>query len=280
MKRRNFLKSAIAAGVTLVCGSTPVSIDGNKKVIDIDSTLAPDGIKDIEGLFSDIHPGDFIIIGNRPGISKMDISYRLLRHFVDRKKATAFFNYEISKENAAMHILSSDSHAEDKDLLLRANSGRLEKKDWAKLVKTTGEVSDFSIYIDDTPATTKELCNKIKALNSMQQGLGIIIIDCLQLLKANGHYKGMEQNIIEASKALKHLANELKVPVVAFTYLKRNVELTAGKRPVLADIGLIEQYADMVIFLHRNDITAGQKTTAGNHIEVMVAKNRHGGIYA
>lgn len=237
MKRRNFIKSAIAAGITLVCGSIPTSIAGTKKMIDINSTPISVVIGDIEGLIPDIHQGDFIIIGSRPVFSKIDISYRLIRHFVDMKKTAAFFSYEISKENISLHIMLRELYAEYKDSLLGTGSGDFWSIEVIKLLNVAKIVSDYPIYLDDTPTTTRELCNKITALNSKHQDLGIIIIDCLQFLKANGSSEDMEQDMIQASKSLKQLAKELNVPIVAFNYIRRNVELEADKRPVLADLG-------------------------------------------
>lgn len=280
MKRRDFIKWSLATGIALSSGSALAGVTKNIMTDkNREEAIVYAGIKDIEGLFSQIHPGDFIIIGGSPGISKVDISYRLGRHFtgIDMKKAVMIYNYEISREKMVLHILTRGLYDEDEDLLLRASSNNLYMNDWVKLTKAAADVSNYPIFIDDSAATIELLCNKTKALNSMQQqGLGIVIVDCLQLINRSKYCKNMEENMFEASKALKCLATEMNIPVVAFSYLRKNAELRADKKPVLADLGIIEQHADMVVFLQNKNIDAGKQLHADRQVKVIVAKNKYG----
>ena len=190
------------------------------------------------------------------------------------KVPVMIFSLEMSKEQLVKRILSSESEIDS----MKLNNANLDSDEWLKLGEASGRLSDIPIYIDDTPALSsseiRAKCRKAK----LEKNVGLIIIDYLQLMESRTNNASRQQEISEISRSLKILAKELDVPVIALSQLSRATESRADHRPMLSDLresGSIEQDADIVMFLHREDYY-DKETEKKNIAEVIIAKNRNG----
>ena len=190
------------------------------------------------------------------------------------KVPVMIFNLEMSKEQLVKRMLSSESEIDS----MKINNANLEQEDWIKMADASNRLADVPIYIDDTPVLTpseiRAKCRKAK----LEKNIGLIIIDYLQLMESKTANGSRQQEISEISRGLKILAKELNVPVIALSQLSRATESRADHRPMLSDLresGSIEQDADIVMFLHREDYY-DKETEKKNVTEVIIAKNRHG----
>ena len=194
-------------------------------------------------------------------------------------KPVALFNMEMGAEQLAMRMLSSQGQIDG----YKIRNGRLENNDWKRVNEAISRLSDTKIYIDDTPGMTiSEIRAKCRRLASSESGLGIVIIDYLQLISGSAKYAGnRQQEVSEISRSLKTLAMELDIPIVALAQLSRTVEGREDKRPLLSDLresGSIEQDADIVAFLYRDDYYTKQVSIDENtsKSEFIIAKHRNG----
>lgn len=240
-------------------------------------TGVPSGFKDIDELTSGFQPGDLIIIGGRPGMGKTAFALNIAQHVaIDLKEPVAVFSLEMSKEQLAMRMLCAES-------MVNASSvrkGFISKQDWPKLTNAAGRLADAPIFIDDSSAiTVLEVRAKARRLKMEHGGLSLVVVDYLQLMKSRGNFERREQEISEISRSLKALAKELKVPVVALSQLNRAVEQRGEKKPTLADLresGAIEQDADVIIFLYRDEIYNKNNPSNKGKAEIIIAKQRNG----
>jgi len=213
------------------------------------------GFYDLDKLTSGFHANELIIIAARPGMGKTAFALNLATNIaMNCDKAVALFNMEMGAEQLAMRMLSSVGQIEGYKL----RNGRLEHNDWKRVNEAISRLADTKMFIDDTPGMTiAEIRAKCRRLASSENGLGIVIIDYLQLINGSARYAGnRQQEVSEISRSLKTLAMELEVPVVALAQLSRSVEGREDKRPILSDLresGSIEQDADIVAFLYRDD---------------------------
>jgi replicative DNA helicase len=213
------------------------------------------GFYDLDKLTSGFHANELIIIAARPGMGKTAFALNLATNIaMNCDKAVALFNMEMGAEQLAMRMLSSVGQIEGYKL----RNGRLEHNDWKRVNEAISRLADTKMFIDDTPGMTiAEIRAKCRRLASSENGLGIVIIDYLQLINGSTRYAGnRQQEVSEISRSLKTLAMELEVPVVALAQLSRSVEGREDKRPILSDLresGSIEQDADIVAFLYRDD---------------------------
>jgi len=186
----------------------------------------------------------------------------------------AIFSLEMSKEQLALRMLSSEARVDSQ----RIRRGFLGEPDWPKLISAAGRLSDAQIFIDDTPAiTVLEMKAKARRLKS-EVGLGLVILDYLQLMRSGGYKDSREQEISDISRSLKALAKELDVPVVALSQLNRKVEDRGDKRPQMADLrdsGAIEQDADLIAFIYRDEIYNKASEEKG-FAEIIIGKQRNG----
>ena len=236
------------------------------------------GFIDLDNKISGLNPSDLIIVAARPAMGKsafvLNIASFVALHM---KVPVMIFSLEMSKEQMVTRILSSESEIDS----MKLRNANFESEDWLKLGETSGKLSDMPLYIDDTPGlSASELrakCRKAK----LEKNIGLIIIDYLQLMESkNKNTSSRQQEIADISRSLKILAKELKVPVIALSQLSRATESRADHRPMLGDLresGAIEQDADIVLFLHREDYY-DPETEKKNVAEVIVAKNRNGEI--
>jgi len=238
------------------------------------------GFYDLDKITSGLHPNELIIIAARPAMGKTAFAVNLATNIaVQSKKTVALFNMEMSAEQLAMRMLSSIGQID----AYKLRNGRLEHNDWKRVNEAISRLADTKLFIDDTPGMTiSEIRAKCRRLASSEGGLGIVIIDYLQLISGSAKYAGnRQQEVSEISRSLKTLAMELEIPVVALAQLSRTVEGREDKRPLLSDLresGSIEQDADIVAFLYRDDYYTKQITIDENtsESEFIIAKHRSG----
>ena len=238
------------------------------------------GFYDLDKITSGLHPNELIIIAARPAMGKTAFAVNLATNIaVSSKKTVALFNMEMGAEQLAMRMLSSLGQIDGYKL----KNGRLEHNDWKRVNEAISRLADTKLFIDDTPGMTiSEIRAKCRRLASSEGGLGIVIIDYLQLISGSAKYAGnRQQEVSEISRSLKTLAMELEIPVIALAQLSRTVEGREDKRPLLSDLresGCIEQDADRVAFLYRDDYYTKQVTIDENtsESEFIIAKHRNG----
>lgn len=240
-------------------------------------TGAPSGFADLDELTTGFQPSDLIIIGGRPSMGKTALGLNIAQHIaVDMREPVAIFSLEMSKEQLAMRLLCSEAMVDSNSV----RKGFIRKEDWHKLTSAAGRLAEAPIFIDDSSGTAVlEMRAKARRLKMEQGGLSLIIVDYLQLMRGRGSFERREQEISEISRSLKALAKELKVPVVALSQLNRGVELRHDKRPSLSDLresGAIEQDADVIIFLYRDEVYNKDNPANKGKAEVIIAKQRNG----
>ena len=243
-------------------------------------TGIPTGFYDLDKVTSGLHENELIIIAARPAMGKTAFALNLATNIaMNTDKTVALFNMEMSGEQLAMRMLSSVGQIEANKL----RSGKLEHHDWKKFNEAMSRLAETKLFIDDTAGMTiSEIKAKCRRLYNSEGGLGIIIIDYLQLISGSAKYAGnRQQEVSEISRSLKTLAMELNVPVIALAQLSRTVEGREDKRPLLSDLresGSIEQDADIVAFLYRDDYYTKQISIDENtsKSEFIIAKHRSG----
>ena len=243
-------------------------------------TGLPTGFYDLDKVTSGLHENELIIIAARPAMGKTAFALNLATNIaMNTDKTVALFNMEMSGEQLAMRMLSSVGQIEAGKL----RSGKLEHHDWKKFNEAMSRLAETKLFIDDTSGMTiSEIKAKCRRLHNSEGGLGVIIIDYLQLISGSAKYAGnRQQEVSEISRSLKTLAMELNVPVIALAQLSRTVEGREDKRPLLSDLresGSIEQDADIVAFLYREDYYTKQISIDENtsKSEFIIAKHRSG----
>ncbi|MBR2290671.1 MAG: replicative DNA helicase [Clostridia bacterium] len=234
------------------------------------------GFSGIDRMTSGLHNSDLLIIAARPAMGKSAFAINIATNAAKSGVPTAIFNLEMSKEQVANRILASEAMVDSNKL----RTGQLDDNDWMKLASASGIVSEAPIYIVDTPGISimeiRTKCRKLK----MEKNLGLVVIDYLQLVTASGRKNASrEQEISEISRSLKILAKELNIPVIALSQLSRSAEKRQDdKRPMLSDLresGAIEQDADIVMFIYREDYY-NPDTPEKNVAEIIFAKHRGG----
>ena len=244
----------------------------NKNVLSGVST----GYADLNKVTNGFQPSDLIIIAGRPGMGKTAFSLNVALNaaYSDEKKSVAFFTLEMSSQQLVQRLLSATAQIES----AKIRSGHFTQQDWQKLASVGSELSSLNFFLDDTPAINplelRAKCRRIKR----EHGLDLVFVDYLQLMSSS---KGdnREQQISDISRSLKALAKELNIPVVALSQLNRGVEQRQDKRPMISDLresGAIEQDADLIIFLYRDEVYTKDKCVEPGVAEVILAKHRHG----
>ena len=239
-------------------------------------TGVPTGFTDLDYRTAGLHGSELILIAARPAMGKTAFALNLASNAAIRgKTGVAIFSLEMSKDQLVNRMLCSEAMVDSNKM----RTGKLEEDDWAKLAQAIGPLSEANVFIDDTPGITvmeiRTKCRKLK----LEKNIGLVIIDYLQLITGNGKKGGSrEQEISEISRSLKILAKELNVPVIALSQLSRAVEQRPDHRPMLSDLresGAIEQDADIVMFLYRDDVY-NKESEKKDIAEVIIAKQRGG----
>ncbi|HHU63270.1 MAG TPA: replicative DNA helicase [Clostridiales bacterium] len=238
-------------------------------------TGIPTGFPDIDYKTSGFQPSDLILIAARPSMGKTAFALNIAQYAaLHAQKSVAIFSLEMSKEQLVNRMLCSEANIDSH----RMRTGNLDENDWPRLAMAVGPLAKAPIYIDDTPAiSVLEMRSKARRLK-LERGLDIIIVDYLQLMQGRGRADNRQQEISEISRSLKALARELDVPVVALSQLSRAPETRNDHRPILSDLresGAIEQDADLVMFLYRDEYY-NPDTDKKNIAEIIIAKQRNG----
>ena len=239
-------------------------------------TGIPTGFSDLDFRTSGLHNSDLILVAARPAMGKSAFALNIATNAAVRAKVpVAIFSLEMSKEQMTSRILCSEAMVDSN----KVRTGKIDDEEWSKLAAASGELSEANIYIDDTPGISimeiRAKCRKMK----IEKNIGLVVIDYLQLVQGSGKRGGSrEQEIAEISRSLKILAKEINVPVIALSQLSRAPEQRPDHRPMLSDLresGSIEQDADIVMFLYRDDYY-NQDSEKKNIAEVILAKHRAG----
>ncbi|MGZ9585945.1 replicative DNA helicase [Paenibacillus marinisediminis] len=242
------------------------------------TTGIPSGFIDLDKMTAGFQRNDLIIVAARPSVGKTAFALNIAQNVGVRAKETvAIFSLEMSAAQLVQRMICAESNVD----ATRLRTGALEDDDWEKLTMSIASLSEAQIFIDDTPGVTvadiRAKCRRLKK----EHGLGMILIDYLQLIHGRGKAgENRQQEVSEISRTLKMIARELEVPVIALSQLSRGVEQRQDKRPMMSDLresGSIEQDADIVAFLYRDDYY-NQDTEKKNIIEIIIAKQRNGPV--
>ena len=240
-----------------------------------DITGIPTGYYELDKITSGFHPHELIIIAARPGMGKTAIALNIVNNIaINAKKTVALFNMEMGAEQLAMRMLSSVGQIEANKL----KNGNLEHSDWKRVNEAMSRLSNTKIFIDDTAGITAgEIRSKCRRLAASPTGLDIVVIDYLTLITGSSkNGANRQQEVAEISRALKTMAMELDVPVIALSQLSRGIEQRTDKKPMLSDLresGAIEQDADIVAFLHCSD---EEREKENSLMELVIRKHRNG----
>jgi replicative DNA helicase len=235
----------------------------------------PTGFTELDNLTHGLHPGQLVIVAARPAVGKSTLALDIARHAAIRKrKAVIFFSLEMSRSEIAMRMLSAETQIP----LQNMRKGTMGETDWVRIADVRSKISDAPLYIDDSPNLTMvEIRAKSRRL-AERVGLQMIVIDYLQLLTSGKKVESRQQEVSEFSRALKLLAKELGVPLIAISQLNRKSEEAKDKKPDISQLresGSLEQDADVVILLHRPDLGEKEHPRAGE-ADVILAKQRNG----
>ncbi len=238
-------------------------------------TGVPTGYKELDAMTSGFQRSDLIIIAARPSVGKTAFALNIAQNVAVRsQKSVGVLSLEMSKEQLVQRMICAEANI-DAGVL---RTGQLKDEDWTKLTMGIASLSDASLFIDDTPGITlTEIRSRLRRLK-VEHGLDLVVIDYLQLIQTGNKSDNRQQEISEISRSLKGLARELDVPIVALSQLSRSVESRQDKRPMLSDIresGSIEQDADIVAFLYRDDYY-DPESEKKNIVEVIIGKQRNG----
>ncbi len=238
-------------------------------------TGVPTGFTDLDERLSGLQPSALVIVGARPSMGKTSLALGLAAHAaIERRLPVLFFSLEMSHLELTQRLLCSEARVDSS----RMRNGKLHESDWPKVVNAIGKLGEAPLFIDDNAnLTVMEIRAKARRLKS-REGLGLIVVDYLQLMSGHGPAENRQVEVSEISRGLKILARELAVPVVALSQLSRNLEARADKRPVLADLresGSLEQDADVVLFIYRDEVYNKDSADKGA-AEIIIAKHRNG----
>jgi replicative DNA helicase len=245
-----------------------------------DVTGVASGFTDLDSMTSGLQPGELVIVAGRPSMGKTAFAINIAEHVaLEGRKPVAIFSMEMGGVQLAMRMIGSVGKLNQHDL----RTGRLQADDWPRLTHALGRLNEADIFIDETAALNSlELRSRARRLHRQSNGLGLIIIDYLQLMSSPSS-KASENRateISEISRSLKALAKELQVPVMALSQLNRSLEQRPNKRPMMSDLresGAIEQDADLILFIYRDEVYNPDSPDKGK-AEIIIGKQRNGPI--
>jgi replicative DNA helicase len=240
-------------------------------------TGIPSGFRALDTLTSGFQPGNLIILAARPSMGKSALALCAAANLgVRHETPVALFTLEMSKSEVTQRLMCSEAKVESN----RLRSGKLAQDDWPRLTAACDKLMKAPIYVDDTGSITMmELRSKARRLKSREPNLGLIIVDYLQLMTSGATVENRVQEVSQISRSLKVLARDLDVPILALSQLSRAVEQRHDKRPILSDLresGSIEQDADLVFFVYRDEYYNGEESDQQGLAEVILAKHRNG----
>jgi replicative DNA helicase len=236
------------------------------------------GFRDLDRLTSGFQPGNLVIVAARPSMGKSALALCMAANVAVRHEAPiALFTLEMSKAEVTQRLMCSEAKVESQ----RLRTGKLGVDDWPRLTAACDKLAKSPIYVDDTGSITMmEIRSKLRRLKSQQPSLGLVIVDYLQLMTSGTTVENRVQEVSQISRSLKVLARDLDVPIVALSQLSRAVEQRHDKRPILSDLresGSIEQDADLVLFVYRDEYYNPEETDSAGIAELILAKHRNGG---
>ena len=239
-------------------------------------TGVPTGFDDLDEKLTGLHGQELILIAARPAMGKTAFALNIAQYAAMKKGVpVAIFSLEMSKEQLATRLIEMDSMVDSQAI----RTGQLKDSDWNKIMESTYRVGETPMYIDDTPGISiGELRSKCRKLKQTKD-IGLIVIDYLQLMNASGKSESRQQEISTISRSLKKLARELNVPVIALSQLNRAVDSREDHRPVMSDLresGAIEQDADVIMFIYRDDYYNKEDSPKPGIADIIVAKQRNG----
>lgn len=242
-------------------------------------TGVPTGFSELDEMTAGLQPSDLVIVAARPSMGKTSFVLNIAQHVGTReeKMTVGFFSLEMSKEQLFMRLLTSEARINAK----KFRGGYLSDRDWGRLSEALGVLSDSRIFIDDTASIgVLEMRAKARRLKA-EHGLHLLVVDYVQLMQGRGRFENRQLEIASISRALKGLAKELHVPVVALSQLSRAPETRSDHRPQLSDLresGSLEQDADVVLFIYRDDVYKGEDQEDDGIAEIIIGKQRNGPI--
>jgi replicative DNA helicase len=242
-----------------------------------DITGTASGYRELDRLTAGFQPGNLIIVAARPSMGKSALALGMAANVAVRhEKPVALFTLEMSKSEVTQRLMCSEGKVESQ----RLRTGKLAVDDWPRLTAACDKLAKAPIYVDDTASITMmEIRSKLRRLKMRQPDLGLVIIDYLQLMTSGTSAENRVQEVSQISRALKVLARDLDVPIIALSQLSRAVEQRHDKRPILSDLresGSIEQDADLVMFVYRDEYYNPEETDSAGIAEVILAKHRNG----
>ena len=240
-------------------------------------TGVPTGFNDLDEILSGLQPSALYIVGARPAMGKTAFGLNVATHVARASdKPVMVFSLEMGHQELTQRVLSSEARVDSSKL----RTGKLQDTEWSRIGKAIGRL-EVPLYLDDNPrVTVMEIRAKARRLKAKAGGLSLIVIDYLQLMTSGGYVENRQLEVSEISRNLKILARELEVPILALSQLSRRLEERSDKRPMLADLresGSLEQDADVVMFLYRDEVYNPDSPDKGS-AEVIVAKHRSGPI--
>jgi replicative DNA helicase len=238
-------------------------------------TGVPTGFADLDRLTSGLQPANLVIVAARPAVGKSTFGLDVARHAAVRAGVpTVVFSLEMSKTELVQRLMCAECTVD----MQRLRTGRMEESDWTRLTRSLGKLADAPLFIDDSPGTTmmeiRAKCRRLK----QRHGLGLVVVDYLQLMQPSKRFENRQQEVSEISRSLKLLAKELDVPVVAISQLSRQTEARSDRRPMLSDLresGALEQDSDVVLFIYRDELYDPESPRKGE-ADLILAKHRNG----
>lgn len=257
------------------------AVDKIDQLFSLDSPITgiPTGYTDFDEMTAGLQKSDLIIVAGRPSMGKTSFAMNIVEHVaIKEQKPVAVFSMEMPGEQLAMRMMSSLGHIDQK----KVRTGKLDEDDWPRLTSAVSLLAEAPIFIDDTPALspTEVRARARRLAREQEHGLGLIVIDYLQLMQVPGTSENRTGEISEISRSLKGLAKELSCPVIALSQLNRSLEQRPNKRPVMSDLresGAIEQDADLIVFIYRDEVYNPDSTDKGT-AEIIIGKQRNGPI--
>ncbi|WP_127476229.1 replicative DNA helicase [Sulfurivermis fontis] len=257
------------------------AVDKIDQLFSMDSPITgvATGYTDFDEMTAGLQKSDLIIVAGRPSMGKTTFAMNIVEHVaIKERRPVAVFSMEMPGEQLAMRMMSSLGHIDQK----KVRTGKLDDDDWPRLTSAVSLLSEAPIFIDDTPALspTEVRARARRLAREQEHGLGLIVIDYLQLMQVPGTSENRTGEISEISRSLKSLAKELSCPVIALSQLNRSLEQRPNKRPVMSDLresGAIEQDADLIVFIYRDEVYNPDSPDKGT-AEIIIGKQRNGPI--
>ena len=237
-------------------------------------TGVPTGYQDLDEMLAGLQPSNLVVVGARPSMGKTAFALGMASHAAAQGTPVLFFSLEMSHLEIAQRVLCAEARVD----ATRMRNGRLVENDWSKISHAIGRLGNSPLFIDYNPnVTVMDIRAKARRMKA-REGLGLVVVDYLQLMTGRNNAENRQVEISEISRGLKILARELSIPVVALSQLSRGLESRSDKRPMLADLresGAIEQDADVVMFIYRDEVYNHDSSDQGS-AEILVAKHRNG----